>query len=167
MWRHLVAKFCTNARISNKFMWRHLSKYFTNASGQFASYKVPPVMVSTHMAMDNGHGPWVRCASGNVTFLNTEVFQIWHWLSSGLDDDNDKDTDKDIYKLFQISHKKLSSQSFPKQRSKPTLFGETLKIHPFWLLWASYYDIKWVSLKSNRFSCGWGGLRFIFQWDPW
>ena len=65
-------------------------------------------MVSTHMAMDNGHGPWVRCASGNVTFLNTEVFQIWHWLSSGLDDDNDKDTDKDKFKLFQISHPKLS-----------------------------------------------------------
>ena len=36
-WRHLVAKFCTNARISNKFM---LTK--------FASYEVPPVMVSTH-----------------------------------------------------------------------------------------------------------------------
>ena len=36
---HLVAKFLTNA-ISNKCMWCHL---FT----KFASYKVPPVMVST------------------------------------------------------------------------------------------------------------------------
>ena len=41
MWHHLVAKFCTNAKISNKFMWRHLLT-------KFASYKVPPVMVSTH-----------------------------------------------------------------------------------------------------------------------
>ena len=41
MWRHLVAKFCTNAIISNKFMWRHLLT-------KFASYRVLPVMVSTH-----------------------------------------------------------------------------------------------------------------------
>ena len=37
-WRH---QFPTKARISNKFMWRHLLT-------KFASYKVPPVMVSTH-----------------------------------------------------------------------------------------------------------------------
>ena len=36
-WRHLVAKFLTDARISNNFM---LTK--------FASYKLLPVMVSTH-----------------------------------------------------------------------------------------------------------------------
>ena len=36
-----MAKFCTNARISNKFMWRHLLT-------KFASYRVLPVMVSTH-----------------------------------------------------------------------------------------------------------------------
>ena len=41
MWRHLVAKFCTNARIFNKFMWHHLLT-------KFASYRVLPVMVSTH-----------------------------------------------------------------------------------------------------------------------
>ena len=40
-WRHLVAKFCTNARIFNTFMWGHLLT-------KFASYKVLPVMVSTH-----------------------------------------------------------------------------------------------------------------------
>ena len=40
-WRHLVAKFCTNARIYKKFMWRHLLT-------KLASYKVPLVMVSTH-----------------------------------------------------------------------------------------------------------------------
>ena len=34
-------KFCNNARISNKFKRRHLWT-------KFASYKVPPVMVSTH-----------------------------------------------------------------------------------------------------------------------
>ena len=39
-WRHLLAKFLTNA-ISNQCMWHHL---FT----KFASYKVPPVLVSTH-----------------------------------------------------------------------------------------------------------------------
>ena len=37
----MVAKFCTNARISNKFMKRHLLT-------KFASYRVLPVMVSTH-----------------------------------------------------------------------------------------------------------------------
>ena len=37
----LMQEVCTNARIPNKFMWRHLLT-------KFASYKVPPVMVSTH-----------------------------------------------------------------------------------------------------------------------
>ena len=60
MWCHLVAKYltnasgatwwpnfvllqevCTNARISNKFIRCHLLT-------KFSSYKVPPVMVSTH-----------------------------------------------------------------------------------------------------------------------
>ena len=36
-----MAKFCTNARISNKFIRLHLLT-------KFASYKVPPVMVSSH-----------------------------------------------------------------------------------------------------------------------
>merc|ERR1712218_565348 len=61
-WRHLVAKFLTNAsgatwwpnfllmqlappggQISNKCMWYNLFMFT-----KFASYKVPPVMVSTH-----------------------------------------------------------------------------------------------------------------------
>ena len=41
-------------------MWRHLLT-------KFASYKVPPVMVSVN--------PWVRCASGNV-YKNEPVWRI-------------------------------------------------------------------------------------------